>query len=82
MAVSSLEAWSLLQLLTRLPLPEAQVCTPVGPMALVSCVFPFRLWEWPGACPCVGERAVWKLQLKSELFGEPPALLVLETLAV
>lgn len=51
-------------------------------MALVSFLFLLRLRVWARACPCVGENAVWKLKLKSELFGEAPVLLVSATPAV
>lgn len=63
-------------------LRKAQTCTLACMMALVSFLFLLGLRVWAQACPSVGENAVWKLQLKSELFGEPPVLLVSVTLAV
>lgn len=38
-------------------------------------VFPLllRLQPRAGACPWMREKAVWKLKLKSELFGELPS---------
>lgn len=54
-------------------LRKAQTCTLACVMAPVSFLFLLGLWGWAQACPCVGENAVWKLKLKSELFGEPPS---------
>lgn len=40
---------------------------------------PFSAADMGTGMPTRGAKAVWKLKLKSELFGEPPLLLVFET---